>query len=264
MIFSFEPIGFFHSLAHVEKYSVSNQAANATQGTTGVIQLLQRKNYEQALEDLQSFSHIWIIFCFHKNNNWKPKVLPPRGSKKRGVFATRAPYRPNPIGISCVKLIDIQGLHLFIASHDLLHETPILDIKPYIPYADSFPSATQGWLEDVQDYKEHKIHFSELCRLQIEWLRSKQVDLLQDIYNRLERNPYPHPTHRIVAIDNERYELAYKSWRIEYLIQEKQVLILKIKSGYTTRSLLGGEPSRWSDIPLHREFNTYFHTSNSF
>ncbi|MCL4126698.1 UNVERIFIED_CONTAM: hypothetical protein GTU68_013690, partial [Idotea baltica] len=91
------------------------------------IELLKNMNFEQALQDIDGFSHIWILSWFHKNKSWKPQVRPPRGeNKKRGVFATRSPHRPNPIGLTVVKVIKIEKNVLYIGSHDLVDGTPIL------------------------------------------------------------------------------------------------------------------------------------------
>ncbi|HKI60273.1 MAG TPA: tRNA (N6-threonylcarbamoyladenosine(37)-N6)-methyltransferase TrmO, partial [Mariprofundaceae bacterium] len=95
--------------------------------------------------------HIWVIYWMHLNQGWNPLVIPPRGPKtKRGVLATRAPHRPNSIGLSVVRLLKVEGRELTIAAHDMLDGTPVLDIKPYLPYADALPEATHGWLDEVE------------------------------------------------------------------------------------------------------------------
>ncbi|MDX8405788.1 MAG: tRNA (N6-threonylcarbamoyladenosine(37)-N6)-methyltransferase TrmO [Mariprofundus sp.] len=107
-------------------------------------------NFEQALMDLDGFSHIWVVYWMHLNRGWNPTVIPPRGPKqRRGLFATRGPHRPNSIGLSAVRLKKIKGRILYIEGHDMLDATPVLDIKPYIPYADMIKDASSGWLADV-------------------------------------------------------------------------------------------------------------------
>jgi tRNA (adenine37-N6)-methyltransferase len=114
------------------------------------IELLPGRNFEQALKDLAGFERIWVIAWLHLNENWQPTVIPPRGPKvRRGLFATRSPHRPNPIAISALKLVRIEGLTLHVHGIDLLDGTPVLDIKPYVPYADAFPDAREGWLEEI-------------------------------------------------------------------------------------------------------------------
>ena len=148
---NFTPIGTYHSEAKAP-YEAARQPLERIQ-TQGEIVLESGQQFEQALEDLEGFERIWVIYVFHHNNHWKPKVLPPRGSDhKVGVFASRAPYRPNPIGISCVKLVKIVGLKITIEGTDLLDGTPVLDIKPYLPYADAFPESRTGWVAEATKY----------------------------------------------------------------------------------------------------------------
>eukprot|EP00747_Dinoflagellata_sp_TGD_P216880 gnl/TRDRNA2_/TRDRNA2_89355_c0_seq1.p1 gnl/TRDRNA2_/TRDRNA2_89355_c0~~gnl/TRDRNA2_/TRDRNA2_89355_c0_seq1.p1 ORF type:complete len:232 (+),score=16.34 gnl/TRDRNA2_/TRDRNA2_89355_c0_seq1:3-698(+) len=110
-----------------------------------------------ALQDLDGFEYIWLISNLHLNEGWSPRVIPPRGTRqKRGVFATRAPHRPNHIGLSACRLVAVDHVQCLITVRglDLLDGTPILDIKPYIPYCDSFPTARSGWLEGAADDME--------------------------------------------------------------------------------------------------------------
>ena len=123
------------------------------------IEFLPGNNFEQALDDIEGMERLWLIYLFHRNQGWKPKVMPPRGDKKRGLFATRSPHRPNSIGMSCVRLESREGRKLWVSEYDLLDRTPILDVKPYLPYADSFPDAKTGWLEGLED-DEFEIEWS--------------------------------------------------------------------------------------------------------
>ena len=108
---------------------------------------------EEILRDLEGFERIWLIFAFHRSEGWKAMVRPPRGRAKRGVLATRSPHRPNAIGLSAVELVAVEGRTLRVRGLDLLDGTPVLDIKPYVPYADAFPDAKAGWIDgvDAQD-----------------------------------------------------------------------------------------------------------------
>jgi len=141
-----QPIGVVHS-PFKERFSAPRQA-NQAHETTGTIVLNRGLNFEQALSDLDSFTHIWVVYWMHLNQGWNPTVMPPRGSDiRRGLFSTRAPHRPNSIGLSAVRLLDIKKRTLFIEGLDMLNGTPVLDIKPYLPYADSIDGATHGWLD---------------------------------------------------------------------------------------------------------------------
>ena len=104
-----------------------------------------------ALKDLEGFDWIWVIAWLHLNERWNPTVMPPRGPRvRRGTLATRAPHRPNPIGLSAVKLLNIEGATLHVEGIDLLDRTPILDIKPYVTYCDAFPDAYCGYVSDME------------------------------------------------------------------------------------------------------------------
>lgn len=100
-----------------------------------------------ALQDLEGFERLWLIYAFHRSDGWTLRVKPPRGGPKRGVLATRSPHRPNAIGLSAVELLAVAGRTLHLRGVDLLDGTPVLDLKPYIPYADAFPNARAGWVD---------------------------------------------------------------------------------------------------------------------
>jgi len=104
-----------------------------------------------AYRDLAGFQRIWLVFVFHRSEGWKPEVKPPRGGAKRSVLATRSPHRPNAIGLSAVELIVVEDHCLRVRGLDLLDGTPILDIKPYVPYADSFPGSVAGWIDAMDE-----------------------------------------------------------------------------------------------------------------
>lgn len=106
--------------------------------------------YTPALKDLAGFEYIWVLCWLHLNEHWKPQVVPPRGPKvARGLFATRAPHRPNPIGLSALKLVRVERNVVHVHGIDFLDGTPVLDVKPYVPYADAFPKARAGWLDEL-------------------------------------------------------------------------------------------------------------------
>lgn len=120
-----------------------------------------RPGLQNALKDLAGFSHIWVLFWFHHSRGWNSQVVPPRDVEKRGLFATRAPHRPNPIGLSVVQLLQVQGLMVRIRGLDMLDGTPVLDIKPYIPYSDAIPSARAGWVDALGENPgpDHRLAF---------------------------------------------------------------------------------------------------------
>jgi tRNA-Thr(GGU) m(6)t(6)A37 methyltransferase TsaA len=154
--FHFKAIGFVRS-PFKDKFGIPRQPGLVS-SAKGMIKISAAPDLKTALKSLEEFSHLWIVFVFHEHGGrgWKPSIRPPRlgGSKKVGVLASRSPHRPNPIGISAVQIERIEidaegGPEIYITGHDLLDGTPVLDIKPYLPYADSIPLANAGWASDA-------------------------------------------------------------------------------------------------------------------
>ena len=177
-----------------QRYETPRQGVLA-KNSKAVIHLTPKQNFEQAVKELEGFERIWIIYQFHLNKNWKPLVTPPRHTRKKvGVFATRAPYRPNQIGLSCVKLDKVEGVKIFISESDLLDGTPILDIKPYLPYSDSFPNVKTGWAKS--DLSEvFSIVFNAKSKKTAEKLKSEKDINLFD-YARIQLEFIPNDLSR--------------------------------------------------------------------
>ncbi len=252
-----EPIGTFHCAARYP-YDAARQSAIA-ESSGGNIFLEKGHNYEQALQDLDGFSHIWLIYLLHHNPNWKPMVQPPRAPRKVGVFASRAPYRPNPIGLSCVELVSIQGLRVNVGPHDLLDGTPILDIKPYLPYADSFPEARCGWVEDLSN-DLWDVCFATGAEQQLVWLEQAGVPAIRAfLQHQLREHPFNRQRKRIRQLTDTHWEIAYRTWRVNYGVDEiaRQVLVERVRSGYTDEELLSSE-DRYEDKAQHRDFRNTF------
>ena len=258
MKFEFESIGHIRSNL---RYTQEAPRQGILTDKRGVIELLPGRNFETALSDLEGVERIWIVFVFDRVNSWKPKVRPPFGGtdQKIGVFATRSPHRPNPIGITCAKLDGIRGLALDVSEIDLLDGTPVLDIKPYIPLADSFPDARTGWRDKITenllpvDFSERSLQkctyilehggpdVAEFCRVQ---LGTRDIDP-----KRL----------RLSGPDTEGiYTLAFRTWRIFFTREQKHISVSDICSGYLKKELLPTEPDPYQDKELHRLFNARF------
>jgi tRNA-Thr(GGU) m(6)t(6)A37 methyltransferase TsaA len=249
-----QPIGIFQSDS-THPYEARRQATALGTSSGGQIVLRPNQGFEQALEDLEGFERIWIIYQFHQNRDWKPKVMPPRGPRiKRGVFATRAPYRPNPIGLSCVRLVKVTGLTLVVEGNDLLDGTPILDIKPYLPYADAFPESKVGWLENVEE-ERWQIEFSEMAVRHIQWLNARGLtQLMGFLTGQLEFDPLDHKRKR-VDVRKNGYCLAYRTWRADFSadLSKRQIQVLSISSGYTEGEMSSIDDPH-GDKDLHRQF----------
>ncbi|QDK38110.1 tRNA (N6-threonylcarbamoyladenosine(37)-N6)-methyltransferase TrmO [Bdellovibrio sp. NC01] len=155
-VFEFAAIGHVQT-PFKDKFGIPRQPGLVSQAK-GVIKMQDDPDLKTALRSLEEFSHLWIVFVFHEHGgkNWKPSIRPPRlgGNRKVGVLASRSPHRPNPIGMSAVILEKVDweakgGVEIHVAGVDLLDGTPVLDLKPYIPYADSIPDANPGWASDA-------------------------------------------------------------------------------------------------------------------
>lgn len=147
--FVLQPIGWVRSPYH-RRFGTPQQATASDSNADAVLELDEGRIPEAALADLEGMERIWVLSWLHRGEGWAASVRPPRGARQpRGVFATRSPDRPNPIGLSSVRLLRIEGRRLFVRGIDLLDGTPILDVKPYVPYADAFPEAKAGWIDDI-------------------------------------------------------------------------------------------------------------------
>ncbi len=196
MEFTFPAIGIIHS-CFKEKFGIPRQPGLVPL-STAQLELLPPYNDRDALDGLEACSHIWVQFVFHANkrDEWKPKVKPPRlgGNKSLGVFATRSPTRPAPIGLSVVKLdgiVELDGkLLLNLSGIDLLDGTPVLDIKPYVPYVDLVPEAINHFASSAP--KLIAVEFTSDCVAFCNDYRQKNnIDLGELIRQILQQDPRP-------------------------------------------------------------------------
>jgi tRNA (adenine37-N6)-methyltransferase len=147
--FSVTPIGWVRS-PYQRRFGTPQQAAATDSDAEAVLEMDEARIPPEALRDLVGVERLWIVSWLHKGGTWAPLVRPPRGTReRRGVFATRSPDRPNPIGLSAVRLVRVDGCRLHVRGIDLLDGTPILDLKPYVPYADAFPASAAGWIDAI-------------------------------------------------------------------------------------------------------------------
>lgn len=271
---SLEPIGYART-GLATKVDAPRQP-RAAAGKAGRIELLPGRNFEHALEDLEGWEYLWVIFWFHLNESWRPKVLPPRStSGRKGVFSTRAPHRPNPLGLSAVRLERIEGLTLHLLDVDLVDGTPVLDIKPYVPYTDAHPDARSGWLEDAvsapsvlagtepsatpaDPRSPHEVHFTAPVLERCAWIESRSgLELLERVRATLALGPAPHPYRRIKP-DGDGFVLAVKEWRFRFEVAERQVHVTALFSGYRHSQLAKANDGEDPLLPLHREFVAKF------
>lgn len=196
MEFSFPVIGTIHS-CFKEKFGIPRQPGLAP-AARGRLKLLPPYDDPAAFDGLETCSHIWLQFVFHANSRseWKPKVKPPRlgGNKSLGVFATRSPIRPSPIGLSVVRLTGITRTDgkcwLELAGIDLLDGTPVLDIKPYVPYVDCVPEAFNHLAPNAPELISVEIPVAILSFC-TEHQRKTGINLAQLIREVLQQDPRP-------------------------------------------------------------------------
>lgn len=192
----FEPIAFVHG-PYKQKFAIPRQPSLVREAV-GEIRFIGKFADPNAVRGLESFSHLWLLFVFHAtlDQGWRPTVTPPRlgGTERIGVFASRSMFRPNPIGLSVVKLEGIEQrgkeLLLRVSGLDLLDGTPLLDIKPYLPYADSIPDALGAYAQEPPAAR-YEVRFSEAARTVLAEQRERYPMLEGLIISVLQQDPRP-------------------------------------------------------------------------
>jgi tRNA-Thr(GGU) m(6)t(6)A37 methyltransferase TsaA len=259
-----EPIGVVWTAAATRLEAARQPAASGD--APGRIELLPDRNLEHAVEDLEGWDYVWVIFWFHLNTGWRPKVLPPRGPRRRrGVLSTRSPHRPNPLGLSAVRLERVDGLTLHVRGVDMVDGTPVLDIKPYVPYTDAYPGAASGWLEQAGDgvgagqardpVPAYEVCFEPLADEQACWIeRRTGLPLRERIQALLGADPNPRPYRRIRR-ERDALRLAVQDWRVRFTVSGRQVRVEALASGYRSSQLATAAPAAQDPLAPHREFN---------
>jgi len=208
-----------------EKFGIPRQSGIAS-GTIGKIVFEKEYRRPEALRGIEGYSHLWLIWEFSEavRDGWSPTVRPPRlgGNKRVGVFATRSPFRPNPIGLSSVKLLGIEhseenGDILLVGGADILDGTPIYDIKPYLAYTDSHPDAVGGFADGVMDYKIEVDFPAEL-------LEKIDTGLTSELFTILENDPRP----SYKAADEKEYGMRYADYEIFFVVKKGVLHVTRI------------------------------------
>ncbi len=196
MEYPFKTLGTLHT-CFKEKFGIPRQM-NLVKDAPATLVFDPEFAREEAIRELSGFSHIWLLFVFHRaiTKNWPVMVRPPRlgGNKKVGVFASRSPFRPNPLGMSAVKLESIEitdrGPVLHLMGVDILDKTPVVDIKPYLPYSDIIPQATGGFAPGPQK-SNFIINFSDKAMEQCSQMKDEIPEIRSIITQVLENDPRP-------------------------------------------------------------------------
>lgn len=216
--FSFQQIGTIRS-PWKEKFAVPRQPGLIQDGG-GELHLQAPYNQPEAVRGLEEFSHLWLLFVFHQTmeGGWRPTVRPPRlgGNARMGVFATRSTFRPNPVGMSLVELTGIRtekgGVILELGSLDLLDGTPIVDIKPYLPFAESIPQARAGFAQQAPA-ADMPVTFSAQAQQQIARQQHKYPHLERFICQVLAQDP--RPAYR----KGEEPGREYAAWLLDFNVR---------------------------------------------
>ena len=257
---TFKPAGV---VRRNEKYRFETPRQGVFAGGRAFVEIADRNFWKDASRDLDGFERIWLIGVFHLNLQHRAKALvhPPVAPEKRGygVFATRSPHRPNPIGITAARLDAVKGLSLFVSETDLLDGTPVLDLKPYIPMADSFPDAKTGWRGEFEN-PQISIIWSEHAARKAEFLNSCGGPDLQE-FSRIQlgtRDIDPGRLRLTGPDENGVSTLAFRTWRIDFIHHPEQITVTDIRSGYTAEELLPDAADQYHDKELHRLFRKSF------
>ena len=182
---------------------------------------------DDALRGLEDFSHLWIIWHFSQavRQDWSPTVRPPRlgGNKRLGVFATRSPFRPNEIGLSSVRIVGLEktnqyGTVIYVSGADLMDGTPILDIKPYIPYCDCHTDASGGFTDSAEDFIL-QVHISDALRNQVP---PEKLDALIGVLSHDPRPSYQKDSDRIYGMD-------YANLNIKFTVLDNELTVVDIQ-----------------------------------
>lgn len=223
---------------HTDKFGIPRQSREESPILTRIV-FEPEYNVREALRGIEGYSHLWLVWGFSEvqrdnaqsTKNWSPTVRPPRlgGNKRMGVFATRSPFRPNPIGLTSVRLVAVRlndesgdipsengRLELIVSGADMLDGTPIYDIKPYLSFSDSHPDAKNGFAEETKNYQlEIQVNIEE------KWGVPKPV--AEDIVYILRQDPRPG-----YQDDPERvYKMDYGGWRVEFKVNLKSQIYIQ-------------------------------------
>lgn len=232
--FHFTQIGTLRS-PYKEKFAVPRQPGLIADGG-GELHLLPPYNQADAVRGLEAFSHIWLLFIFHQtmDGGWRPMVRPPRlgGNARMGLFATRSTFRPNPIGMSLVELKGIrchkESVILELGSLDLVDGTPVVDIKPYLPFAEALPEARAGYAQHAPD-PTVAVSFAPELHVRLQQLEIKYPFLRRFIQQVLEQDP--RPAYRKGEEAGKTYAVSLLDFNIRWRVTGDGFEVFAIEAG---------------------------------
>jgi tRNA-Thr(GGU) m(6)t(6)A37 methyltransferase TsaA len=216
-------IAYAHN-GHTDKFGIPRQSREESPILTRIV-FEPDYRIPEALRGIEGYSHLWLLWGFSEVDSWSPTVRPPRlgGNTRMGVFATRSPYRPNPIGLSSVKLMGIENGELIVSGADVLDGTPIYDIKPYLSFSDSHPDAQNGFAEETKDRTLEVVFYPGID--QVLTRCCPRDTLVQEISYILAQDPRP-----AYQDDPEReYKMDYAGFTITFAVKNTTVIVKKIE-----------------------------------
>ena len=237
-IFNFTAIGSITS-CYKEKFGIPRQPNLVSSAQAELI--LNQTFTEESVRGLDDFSHIWISFVFHASfttrqaQDWKPMVRPPRlgGNKKVGVFASRSMFRPNPMGLSVVELVGIDyrksGVVLKLRGSDLMDGTPVLDIKPYLPYADAIPKAKGGFAQNNPEIK-YVVEFSEKAKHESQQASERLAQNIELLIQQILQLD-PRPSYQQRTDESRVYSMRLCDFDLKWVyLDDNQIKVLALLS----------------------------------
>ncbi|AEA78025.1 conserved hypothetical protein [Vibrio cholerae LMA3984-4] len=229
-MYPIEPVAIIES-PYQEKFAVPRQP-RLVPSATARVKLLGECNCAESIRGIEQFSHVWLLFLFDQNlaAGWKPTVRPPRlgGNERVGVFASRATFRPNGIGMSAVELkgVSKEGdqYYLELGSVDLVNGTPIIDIKPYIPYSDSITDAQGGYAE--QEPQRMAVTFSDAAR---QMLQAHPEGKIRQAVIREVLAQDPRPAYKKHRADDKLYAVNLYDWNVKFTVNAEAIVVNAIE-----------------------------------
>lgn len=235
-MYSIEPIGIIET-PYKEKFAVPRQP-RLVPAATARVKLLGDANSPEAVRGLEQFSHVWLLFLFDQNleAGWKPTVRPPRlgGNERIGVFASRSTFRPNGVGMSAVEVKGVtkkgDQIYIDVGSVDLVNGTPIVDIKPYIPYSDSIAGAQGGYAEEEPEKLQVTFSLEALSSpmLASETKRSDTEHMLRVIEQVLAQDP--RPAYKKNKPDSKEYAVNLFDLNVKFTVNDNLITVTAIES----------------------------------
>jgi tRNA-Thr(GGU) m(6)t(6)A37 methyltransferase TsaA len=227
--FNFRTVGVI-STPFNQKFGIPRQSQSLSKAK-GIIKFSTDINALNACRGLEAFSHLWISFIFHKNKKgaWKDTVRPPRlgGNEKVGVFASRSTFRPNPLGLSVVKNLGLnENNELVVEGVDMLDQSPIVDIKPYIQYADSISNARSGFAESAPE-SSMPLAFSTSAKNKLATLNQSLPDFESLLINILEQDP--RPAYKSNKPDDKVYSVSIYNCDVKWQVRNSKNYVIDIE-----------------------------------